>query len=99
MCAHSHVQLHHVHGEESGADGHHQVDEGRGRHWCSTGCRRRNRRRSRRSGRDQVLIHATLKLALLGDAIVVVPSIAEFVEQGLLSLIGLGGHALGVAVT
>ena len=89
------MQLHHVHGEESGADGHHQVDEGRGRHWCSTGCRRR----SRRSGRDQVLIHATLKLALLGDAIVVVPSIAEFVEQGLLSLIGLGGHALGVAVT
>ena len=53
----------------------------------------------RRRGRDQVLILATLKLALLGDAIVVVPSIADFVEQGLLSLIGLGGHALGLAVT
>ena len=91
MCAHSHVQLHRVQGEESGADGHQEVDEGRGRHWCSTGCRRR--------GRDQELILAALKLALLVDAIVVVPSIADFVEQGLLSLIGLGGHALGVAVT
>ena len=53
----------------------------------------------RRRGRDQVLILATLKLALLGDAIVVVPSIADFVEQVLLSLIGLGCHGLGVAVT